>query len=484
MQCDTTRGEVCPVGSSVPLAAAGYFAQIARIAGENTTTIAACIPFPFACLGKCSREVTAFILTQESFSNADEGVSLEDCPPGLEQDSCTEGYEGERCSQCTKYNEDIDPCPDAPNGYYRLETRCEPCPCTWVQFHHMIVAVFFGALVSLFVLDHYMSGSQASEHASALAAPLLILVSFCQTIAVFVDTEIPWPATLRRIMVAFSFLNFNLELTRPECAGDFGALMKVKVALGMPVFFALVIASYGLIKLVQINSDTDATSGQKHSARNHLRRRMVSVGTTLFTVGAIFFAKSFLRAFDCTRSETDATRSFMQSAPEIECDVPNSTHADILRLSTIGLVVFIGCLTMLLAFIVRAHRSNNRGLGNFAFLADKFEDRFFYWELVIVARKVLLMSIFLLFRRLAAVLLATFLTIFSLSIHIAARPFEDDGTDWTEMLSLLAQIVTLVAGPVFVVLVRAVPRSACELCLAFWLRHSHDRIGLFVEQQR
>ena len=65
------------------------------------------------------------------------------------------------------------------------------------------------------------------------------------------------------------------------------------------------------------------------------------------------------------------------------------------------------------------------------------------------------MSSFLLFKRVSAVLLATFLTIFSLSIHIAARPFEDEGTDWTEMLSLAAQLITLVAGPVFVVLVRA-----------------------------
>ena len=74
-------------------------------------------------------------------------------------------------------------------------------------------------------------------------------------------------------------------------------------------------------------------------------------------------------------------------------------------------------------------------------------------EIVIVTRKVLLMSVFLLFDRLAAVLLATFLIIFSLSIHIAARPFEDEGTDWTEMLALTAQLTTLVAGPVFVVLV-------------------------------
>ena len=72
-------------------------------------------------------------------------------------------------------------------------------------------------------------------------------------------------------------------------------------------------------------------------------------------------------------------------------------------------------------------------------------------------RKVLLMSIFLLFNHVLAVLMATLLTIFSLSIHIAARPFEDKGTDWTEMLSLCAQLITLVAGPVFIILVRMLP---------------------------
>lgn len=74
--------------------------------------------------------------------------------------------------------------------------------------------------------------------------------------------------------------------------------------------------------------------------------------------------------------------------------------------------------------------------------------------MVIVVRKVIVMAIFLMFKQLSAVLLATFLTIFSLSIHIAARPFEDVGTDWTEMFSLVAQLITLVAGPAFVVLVR------------------------------
>ena len=468
VQCDAALGKLCLPGSSYPHAAAGYFAEITTDAGVNATTVVACIPFPFACLGTCSRAVTAFVLTEETLSDDDQGLNLASCGPGLEGQSCTIGYEGSRCSLCTPFNAEIKCSDTITNGFYRLESRCEPCPCTWITFNVMIVALFLGALGLMFALD--LLGSEFADHASTLAAPLLILVSFAQTIAVFLDTGIPWPDSLRKLMLVFSFLNFNLELTRPDCAGDFGALKKVQVALSMPVFVGSVIAAYGLITLVRIHREADATAIQRHSARNQLRRKLASVATTLFTVGAIFFVKSFLRAFDCEASVTDSARSFMKSAPQIECiEDAGSDYPQIRHLSTVGLVVFTGCLVLLWLFLVRAHHSGNPGLGNLAFLGDKFEDHFYYWDLVIVARKVLLMSIFLLFKQLSAVLLATFLTIFSLSIHIATRPFEDAGTDWTELLSLAAQLITLVAGPAFVVLVRS-PHYVQDIAIAIVTR--------------
>jgi hypothetical protein len=269
-------------------------------------------------------------------------------------------------------------------------------------------------------------------------------------------------------MVFFSAMNLNLELTRPECAGDFGALNKVQIALITPIFMGAAIAVYGLIAVVKINNERDATAEQRHSARSQLKRKFASVGATLFTVGAIFFVKSFLRAFDCVASELDSTRAFMASAPEIECDAEHdSDYAAILILSIIGLAAFCGCFTILWLLLIKAHRSDNPGLGIFAFLADKFEDHFYFWEMVIVMRKVLIMSIFLLFNQVLAVLMATLLTIFSFSIHIAARPFEDQGTDWTEMLSLCTQLITLVAGPVFINLVRVLtfPCAILGICL-------------------
>ena len=113
---------------------------------------------------------------------------------------------------------------------------------------------------------------------------------------------------------------------------------------------------------------------------------------------------------------------------------------------------------------------------------DKYEDAYYFWEMVcatadllrlcthtpvlaqvIVARKVLLMSTFQLYDALFAVLLATGLVMISLGIHIFARPFEDAGTNWVEMLTLTSQLFLLVAGPVFKTLVRdRHTRRACR----------------------
>ena len=74
-------------------------------------------------------------------------------------------------------------------------------------------------------------------------------------------------------------------------------------------------------------------------------------------------------------------RSFMKSAPQIECidgEDADSDYPQIKHLSTIGLEVFTGSPLVLWLMLVLAHRSDNPGLGNLAFLGDKYEDHFYY----------------------------------------------------------------------------------------------------------
>ena len=80
-----------------------------------------------------------------------------------------------------------------------------------------------------------------------------------------------------RWMAALSFLNFNFELMRPECAGEFGALQKVQVALYIPLFAAVVIAVYILIKMITLSSGSAA---HRQAARHYLWRKVVTAVRT------------------------------------------------------------------------------------------------------------------------------------------------------------------------------------------------------------
>ena len=78
-------------------------------------------------------------------------------------------------------------------------------------------------------------------------------------------------------MAALSFLNFNFELMRPECAGEFGALQKVQVAVYIPLFAAVVIAVYVLVKVVTLSSGSVA---HRQAARHYLWRKVVTAVRT------------------------------------------------------------------------------------------------------------------------------------------------------------------------------------------------------------
>jgi hypothetical protein len=149
--------------------------------------------------------------------------------------------------------------------------------------------------------------------------------------------------------------------------------MKVQIALAMPLFVGAAIVVYATIKMIGMLQESNATARQRHSGRSQLKRKLARVATTLFTVGAIFFVKSFLRAFDCVASELDSSRTFMASAPEVECYTAGSDHSEIVWLSQAGLASFAGCFVVICLLLVKAHRSDNPGLGMFAFLAEKFE---------------------------------------------------------------------------------------------------------------
>jgi hypothetical protein len=126
----------------------------------------------------------------------------------------------------------------------------------------------------------------------------------------------------------------------------------------------------------------------------------------------------------------------------------------------IGLIIYAILYTGLTAALVRASYLSTRGeqhkiqklLGLLGFLGDKFETELFYWEAVIIARKLGLMVAFFLFDAEDALLIGTAVVAVALVSHVAVGPYEDDTTDSAEFATLVAQLLLLVAAPVFKVI--------------------------------
>jgi len=98
---------------------------------------------------------------------------------------------------------------------------------------------------------------------------------------------------------------------------------------------------------------------------------------------------------------------------------------------------------ILQAQLQRANKNAER-LGNrFGILFQGYEQEWFWWELLPIGRKFLVVIISVWFYgQESQVLLCTFLSIGSLVLHLTARPFEDERLDWLEFLSLAITFAT------------------------------------------
>eukprot|EP01047_Picozoa_sp_COSAG01_P056935 COSAG01_NODE_6519_length_3624_cov_2.070355_1_plen_293_part_00 len=185
--CKLDRGERCDVpGMVAPLAAPGFYAADKS---DGDTAIVQCIPFQ-ACVGTCPAELVDQLLNANEDDPVPEKLNFENCPAGLEQQSCAEGYTGPKCAVCVPVDSSKD-CNDASTttlekGFYRLDQRCEPCPCSWFGFKSMIATAVVLMFFTLVIMDKlYSTSEEAASYFSTKSAPFVIMLTFAQTLGKF-----------------------------------------------------------------------------------------------------------------------------------------------------------------------------------------------------------------------------------------------------------------------------------------------------------
>ena len=178
ISCEGNEGWWCDeLALGMPKSQPGYFVDTS---GTSNISIVPCVPFR-ACLGMCNAQVQVAVGAQLDAGVLTAAVDTSECSGGHSGISqCSDGYRGRRCGQCTPYTGNF--CEGgAERAYYRLDELCEACPCGIWTFRVLLGLLFMTVVGMMLVLDLF--SQDATEHSSTLAAPFLILVTFCQTMA-------------------------------------------------------------------------------------------------------------------------------------------------------------------------------------------------------------------------------------------------------------------------------------------------------------
>jgi len=296
------------------------------------------------------------------------------------------------------------------------------------------------------------------DNFSTVTAPLVIVLTFGQTLGSLLDLECPWPKVLRKWMQMLDMFNINLELARPECSGNYSATDKMLLTLAAPVLLLAIVFVYAVVRTcvnaMAAKAGAEASWWESFQAREHqAAKKAVATSTSLFVVASIFFFRCCLKPFKC---EDDGSGTlFMVSNPEVECG-DNDEHLELRRLGKLGLLAYMAVYILLTACLAWATTLCEHGkydqmgkLGYLSYLGDKYEPRCFFWESVILARKIGLMASFYLLEGQESWLMAIFVVGVALVAHATFRPFEAPLTDVTEMFSLVANMILLVSVPVY-----------------------------------
>eukprot|EP01049_Picozoa_sp_SAG25_P003555 SAG25_NODE_206_length_11883_cov_5.639511_2_plen_389_part_00 len=353
------------------------------------------------------------------------------------QQSCSAGYEDFRCAACSE-------------GYYRASGACLECPPGWPLW--LLVALAFGACLLFGLLVDWLFSRIA--HLSERVAPMLILLTFLQTVALLLDVPLSWPQVLVDFINMLSIFNLNLDLAKPECAlGKWDFKRKQIITLLSPLLFFIFVATFVGVLILKISvmhllkkikwqeqfksvfqsvkKVSDATGRSAARSRWQGVRTAVqimtlgskikkktktmcskanSILTTAFVVASVFFMRTMVAGLDCSENDDGKMCKLLNCSepcvnsmcvmisllldavdldaePQTECDTADEYYAAIQRNSWIGLTIYI--LLWLCLIVSMAYG----GASKFEFLAEKMKPQWYFWELVLLVRKLAVMVI-------------------------------------------------------------------------------------------
>eukprot|EP01119_Soliformovum_irregulare_P011749 TRINITY_DN2976_c2_g1_i1.p1 TRINITY_DN2976_c2_g1~~TRINITY_DN2976_c2_g1_i1.p1 ORF type:complete len:1897 (-),score=487.17 TRINITY_DN2976_c2_g1_i1:31-5721(-) len=360
-------------------------------------------------------------------------ASLEACPvTSIDSPKCGDKYSGTRCLVCAE-------------GYGHLGPYCEDCPSAAVN--GVLIAV--ATIVILSILIFLVIQGRTAKNKEAVSTK--ILLNHIQMLALLSAVNAAWSNPFQTILLigGVSTLINSGGLTSTDCAIRYSYYTQLSFFLIFPFASLLVTAIvHVIIYFFRAFILPVFSSRERLLKRPEIRKEIIAsfvlsgAVITFITYPAVTY--KIIDMFDCTIEF--GGNFFLNVAPDVQCYTEDYSFYLIFTY----IMLFLYCLgvPMLTLFLLYKYRgSKNRYIQIvLRFFYDGFKEKKFYWEIVIVLRKFLLVVALIIGRRnggLAQIYGFLWIIQAALLMHITLRPYLSARQFRLELWSLLALLITL-----------------------------------------
>ena len=351
------------------------------------------------------------------------------CLGDMDSLQCSEGYEGNLCQVCSQ-------------GYSNgNENSCSKC-LDYDENVAKIIGVIF--IIGIFLIyQSYSTLESAYKERSITSIYLKILVNYLQIVSLTIEFELDWPKLAKKMFSAQrkassgseQFLSFDCFISG-YLNPFFG---KVFILTIVPLFCFILSLIFWVIKYLKTKPDL-------------IKEKFI--GTVI--VQFFFFYPYIIRlnflTFYCTKLDNDDY--YLNSYMNIKCwESSHLIFTLAVVIPSIILVCFSAPLTMLLAISKNKRKLDEVGERlKYGFLYNGYKERFYYWEFIIILRKLFIILFFVFISRVSIPIqaLCTFIVILlSFLLQLKFEPYSIYQLNILELLSILVSAVTIYSGIFF-----------------------------------
>ncbi|KAJ6249797.1 g protein-coupled receptor-related [Anaeramoeba flamelloides] len=396
--------------------------------------------------------------------------------PGYEIEKCNDliGYKGFECTECLR-------------GFYKMEYRCDRFS---DNANVRLAFLLFAFLICLLVFSFF------AKKATAYFGSFTISFSFFQILVIMYQLGVRWPTNLSSMFKLFLPLNFNLDFLATECTFNLTHLEKwYLIQLSPIIFFFLFLIIYFLLLvhskvILKYNLNVFAENyitrkcpkffykpskqidntflyylhfvkfkllsplfqGLTKEELNDMKCIFTNVYLTLLTLLYLILSQKCLQVFDC-KYDSSSKNYIFQPEPNYNCF--EKWWYQKLFIASIIFIIFyiIGIPFLILYLLIKNSKilTETQFDLKFGLLCTRYNKNFFFWEIIIMIRKLFLiiMTLFISNFPTFQLILIVLVLLVALVIQQIYKPYLSNRHNYLESTLLLISIIILLSGLIF-----------------------------------